>query len=73
MKENDKYTIISNSVGTRDVCWPLWWEYFNDQSTNKPRKKPENLKFEIWFAEDQDVQIRQQTLKVSLKMLMCYL
>ena len=23
MKENDKYTNISNSVDTRGVCWPL--------------------------------------------------
>ena len=58
MKENDKYANISNSVDTRGVCWPLWWGYFNDQSTNKTRKKPENLKFEIWFTEDQDVQMR---------------
>ena len=73
MKENDKYTNISNSVDTRGVCWPLWWGYFNDQSTNKTRKKPENLKFEIWFTGNQDVQMRQETLKVSLKMLMFYL
>ena len=73
MKENDKYTNISNSVDTRGVRWPLWWGYFNDQSTNKTRKKPENLKFEIWFTGNQDVQMRQETLKVSLKMLMFYL
>ena len=58
MRENDKYTNISNSVGTRGVCWPPWWGYFNDQSANKTREKPENVKFEIWFTEDQDVQMR---------------
>ena len=52
---NDKYTNISNSVNIRGVGWPLWWRYFNDQSTNKTQKKPENLKFEIWITENQDV------------------
>ena len=42
------------------------------KSANKTRKKAENLKFEIWFADDQDVHTRLQTLKVSLKMLMSY-
>ena len=36
------------------------------------RKKDENLKFEIWFTDDQDVHMRPQTYKVSLKMLMSY-
>ena len=57
MKENDKSTTISSSVDTRGVCWPLGWGYVNDQSANKTRTKPENLKFEIWFTEDQDVQM----------------
>ena len=58
MKENDKSTNISNSVDTRGVCWPLYWGYVNDQNANKTRTKPENLKFEIWLTEDQDVQMR---------------
>ena len=37
-------------------------DIFNDQSANKTRKKAENLKFEIWFADDQDVHMRLQTL-----------
>ena len=57
MQENDKFTNISNFVDTRGVCWPLGWGYFNVQSANKTRKKPKNLKFEIWFTEDQDVQM----------------
>ena len=72
MKENDKYTNISNSVNTRGVCWPLWWGYFNDQSTNKTRKKPENLKFEIWFTEDQDVLLVKIT-KLYSKTIVRYL
>ena len=72
MKENDKYTNISNSVDTRGVCWPLWWGYFNDQSTNKTRKKPENLKFEIWFTEDQDVLLVKIT-KLYSKTIVRYL
>ena len=72
MKEYDKFTTISNSVDTRGVCWLFGWGYFNDQSANKTRKKAENLKFEIWFADDQDVHMRLQTLKVSLKMLISY-
>ena len=67
MKENDKYTNISNSVDTRGVCWPLWWGYFNDQSTNKTRKKPENLKFEIWFTGNQDVQMRREPWRLVLR------
>ena len=57
MQENEKFTNISNFVVTRGVCWPLGWGYFNVQSANKTRKKPKNLKFEIWFTEDQDVQM----------------
>ena len=72
MKEYEKFTTISNSVDTRGVCWLFGWVYFNDQSANKKRKKAENLKFEIWFTDDQDVHMRLQTLKVSLKMLMSY-
>ena len=72
MKEYDKFTTISNSVDTPGVCWLFGWGYFNDQSANKTRKKAENLKFEIWFADDQDVHMRLQTLKVSLKMLISY-
>ena len=37
---------------------------------NKTRKKAENWKFEVRYTNDQDVHTRQQTLKVSLKMLM---
>ena len=40
--------------------------------TKRKKKKAENLKFEIWFPEDQDVRMRQQTFTVSLKMLMSY-
>ena len=49
MRENDKYTNISNSVNTRGVCWPLWWGYFNDQSTNETRKSPKtwSLRFDL--------------------------
>ena len=72
MKEYEKFTTFSNSVDTRGVCWLFGWGYFNDQSANKTRKKAENLKFEIWFADDQVVHTRLQTLKVSLKMLMSY-
>ena len=72
MKEYDKFTAISNSVDTRGVCWLFGWGYFNDQSANKTRKKVENLKFEIRFTDDQDVHLGQQTLKVSLEMLMSY-
>ena len=72
MEEYEKFTTISNSVDTCGVYWLFGWGYFNDQSANKTRKKVENLKFEIWFADDQDVHMRLQTLKVSLKMLMSY-
>ena len=72
MKEYDKFTTIPNSVDTRGVCWLVGWGYFNDQSANETRKKAENLKFEIWFADDQDVYMRLQTLRVGLKMLMSY-
>ena len=72
MKEYDKFTTISNSVDTRGVCWLFGWGYFNDQSVNKTRKKAENWKFEMRYTNDQDVHTRQQTLKVSLKMLMSY-
>ena len=64
---------ICNSVDTRGVCWLFGWGYFCGQSANKTqKKKAENLKFEIWFPEDQDVRMRQQTFTVSLKMLMSY-
>ena len=69
MKDYDKFTTVSKFVDTRGICWLFGWGYFNDQSANKTRKKVENLKFEIWFADDQDVHMRLQTLKVSLKML----
>ena len=72
MKEYDKFTTIYNSVDTRGVCWLVGWGYFNDQSANKMRIKSENLKFEICFTDDQDVHMRLQTLKVSIKMLMTY-
>ena len=69
IKDCDKFTNISNSVDTRNVCWLLGWAYFNDQSPNKTSKKPENYEFEILFIEDRDAHMRLQTLKVSLKML----
>ena len=72
MKDYDKFITISNSVDTRGACWLLGRGYFNGQSANKTRKKAENLKFEIWFADHQDVHMRQQTLTVSLKMWMSY-
>ena len=72
MKEYTKFIIISNSVDTHVVCWLFEWGYFSDQSANKTQKEAENLKFEIWFTEDQHVHMRQQTLKVSHKMLMTY-
>ena len=72
MKEYAKFTIISNSVDTHGVCWLFRWGYFIDQSANKTQKKAENLNSEIWFTEDQHVHMRQQPLKVSLKMLMSY-
>ena len=45
-----------------------------DTSLIKVRKKRKKRpkKFEIWFTEDQDVHMRQQTLNFSLKMLMSY-
>ena len=72
MKEYDKFTTISNFVDTRGVFWLFGWGYFNDQSVSKTRKKAENWKFEIPYTNDQDVHTRQQTLKVSLKMVMSY-
>ena len=72
MKVYDKFTTISNSVDTRGVCWLFGWVYFNDQSANKTRKKAENLKFKIWFTDDQDVHMRLQIFKVNLKMFMSY-
>ena len=72
MKEYNKFITISNSVDIRGACWLFGRGYFNGQSANKTRKKAENLKFEILFAEDQDVHMRQQTLTVSLKMWMSY-
>ena len=33
-------------------------------------KKAENLKFEIWITDNQDVHMRLQIFKVGLKMLM---
>ena len=44
--------------------------YFNNQSANKTEKKAEDLKFEIWFADNRDVHMRLQIFKVSLKMLL---
>ena len=52
MKEYDKFTFISNSEDTLGVCWLFVWGYFIDQSANKTRKKPENLKFDVWLSED---------------------
>ena len=49
MKEDSKFTIISNSADTQGVCWLFGWEYCDDQSEKKTLKKAENLKFEIWF------------------------
>ena len=72
MKEYTRFIIISNSVDTHGVCWLFEWGYFMDQSANKTQKKAENLKFEIWFTEDQHVHMRQQPLKISHKMLMSY-
>ena len=43
-----------------------------DTFEDKAPKKAEILKFEILFPEDQDVHMRQQAFKVSLKMLMSY-
>ena len=50
----------------------MTWGYFNNQSANKTEKKAEDLKFEIWFADNRDVHVRLQIFKVSLKMLMSY-
>ena len=72
MKEYAKLTTISNSVDTHGVCWLFGWGYFCGQSTDKTRKKAENLKFEIWFTDNQHVHLRKQTFKISLKMLMSY-
>ena len=44
--------------------------YSGSSNDNKTRKKAENFKLEIWFADDQDVHMRQQLSKVGLKMLM---
>ena len=46
--------------------------YSGSSDDNKTRKKAENFKLEIWFADDQDVHMRQQLSKVGLKMLMSY-
>ena len=72
MKDYDKFTTVSKFVDTRGICWLFGWGYFNDQSANKTQKKAENLKFEMWFTDDQDVHMRLQIFKVSLKMLMSY-
>ena len=40
--------------------------YFNIQRANKTEKKAEDLKFEIWFADNRDVHVRLQIFKVSL-------
>ena len=72
MKEHAEFITISNSVDTHGVCWLFGWGYFWGQSSNKTRKKAEILKFEILFPEDQDVHMKQQAFKVSLKMLMSY-
>ena len=72
MKDYDKFTTVSNSVDTRGICWLFGYVYFNDQSANKRQIKAENLKFKIWFTDDQDVHMRLQIFKVSLKMLMSY-
>ena len=66
VKEYDKFATISNPVDTRGVCWLFGWGCFNYQSAKKTREKVENLNIEIWITEDQDVHMRQQTLKVSL-------
>ena len=71
-EDYDKFTTISNSVDTRGICWLFGWGYVKDQSANKTQKKAENLKFEIWFTDDQDVHMRLKLFKVSLKMLMFY-
>ena len=72
MKDYDKFTTVSNSVDTRGICWLFGYGYFNDQSANKRQIKAENLKFEIWFTDNQDVHMRLQIFKVSFKMLMSY-
>ena len=51
MKEDSKFTIISNSADTQGVCWLFGWEYCDDQSEKETLKKAENLKFEIWFID----------------------
>ena len=51
MKEDSKFTIISNSADTQGVCWLFGWEYCDDQNERKTLKKAENLKFEIWFID----------------------
>ena len=43
----DKFTNISNSVDTRNVCWLFGWAYFNDQSENKLKKSPKTLSLRI--------------------------
>ena len=45
---------------------------FVDKVQTKSEKKTENLKFEIWFTDNQHVHLRKQTFKISLKMLMSY-
>ena len=72
MKEDSKFTTISNSADTQGVCWLFGWEYFDDQSEKKTLKKAENLKFEMWFIDDQDVHTRQPSWRFSRKMLISY-
>ena len=69
MEEYAKFLIISYSVDTHEVCWLFGWGYFNDQSANKTRKKAKNLKFEIWFTDDQGVRMMLQTYYVDVSLL----
>ena len=72
MKDYNKFTYISDTMDTRGVCWGLGWGYLIDQSANRTRKRTKEVEFDIGFTEVQDVHIRRQTVKVSLKMLKLY-
>ena len=72
MKDYNKFAYISDTMDTRGVCWGLGWWYLIDQSANRTRKRTEEVEFDIGFTEVQDVHIRRETVKVSLKMLKLY-
>lgn len=72
VKENNTFTWTSNTMDALGVSRDFGWGYFDDRTANITRKIPQTVRFYIWFTKVQDVHVRRETLKVSLKMLRFY-